>query len=87
MSVETCMSPEPSRRQRTKRQPVITQAEAMLSLDDLAVLLGTSRRSVERLRAAGKLPKPSIVVGSRSARWSRTVIQAWIESGGMRRAG
>src|SRR5208283_323505 len=36
--------------------------EPMLHIDDLAALLSCSRRLVERMRSAGKVPKPDIHV-------------------------
>jgi len=55
--------------------------EPMLHIDDLAELLSCSRRFVERMRAAGKIPKPDIHVG-RCPRWKPATIRAWIERGG-----
>src|SRR5208282_4105664 len=37
--------------------------EPMLHIDDLAALLSCSRRLIERMRAAGKIPCPDIMVG------------------------
>ena len=42
--------------------------EPMLHIDDLAALLSCSRRLVERMRSAGKVPKPDIHVG-KCPRW------------------
>jgi len=55
--------------------------EPMLSIDDLAALLSCSRRLVERMRSAGKVPKPDINVG-KMPRWKAATIRAWIERGG-----
>jgi predicted DNA-binding transcriptional regulator AlpA len=55
--------------------------EPMLHIDDLAELLSCSRRLVERMRSAGKIPKPDIHVG-RCPRWKPATIRAWIERGG-----
>jgi predicted DNA-binding transcriptional regulator AlpA len=55
--------------------------EPMLHIDDLAALLSCSRRLVERMRSAGKVPKPDIHVG-RCPRWKPATIRAWIERGG-----
>jgi len=55
--------------------------EPMLHIDDLAELLSCSRRLVERMRSAGKIPKPDIHVG-KCPRWKPATIRAWIERGG-----
>ena len=55
--------------------------EPLLHIDDLAELLSCSRRLVERMRSAGKVPKPDIHVG-RCPRWKPATIRAWIERGG-----
>ena len=41
--------------------------EPMLGIDDLAALLSCSRRLVERMRSAGKVPKPDIQIGKMPA--------------------
>ena len=55
--------------------------EPLLHIDDLAALLSCSRRLVERMRSAGKVPKPDIHVG-KCPRWKPATIRAWIERGG-----
>ena len=55
--------------------------ERMLGIDDMVEFLNCSRRCVERLRAAGKFPKPDIKIG-RMPRWKPTTIRAWITRGG-----
>ncbi len=55
--------------------------EPLLHIDDLAALLSCSRRLVERMRSAGKLPKPDIHVG-RCPRWKPATIRDWIERSG-----
>jgi len=55
--------------------------EPMLGIDDLAALLSCSRRFVERMRSAGKVPKPDIKIG-KCPRWKPATIRAWIERGG-----
>jgi len=55
--------------------------EPMLSIDDLAALLSCSRRLVERMRSAGKVPKPDIKIG-KMPRWRVETIRRWIEGGG-----
>src|SRR5271157_1609347 len=55
--------------------------EPMLHIDDLAELLSCSRRLVERMRSAGKIPKPDIHVG-KCPRWKPATIRTWIDRGG-----
>ncbi|HKM56160.1 MAG TPA: helix-turn-helix domain-containing protein [Isosphaeraceae bacterium] len=55
--------------------------EPMLSIDDLAAILSCSRRLVERMRSAGKVPKPDIKIG-KMPRWKAATIRGWIERGG-----
>jgi predicted DNA-binding transcriptional regulator AlpA len=54
--------------------------EPMLGIDDLAALLSCSRRLVERMRSAGKVPKPDIKIG-KMPRWKPETIRRWIEGG------
>jgi predicted DNA-binding transcriptional regulator AlpA len=54
--------------------------EPLIGIDDLAVLLNCCRRLVERMRSAGKIPKPDIKIG-KMPRWKATTIRAWIERG------
>ncbi|WP_373926483.1 helix-turn-helix transcriptional regulator [Paludisphaera borealis] len=53
----------------------------LLSITDLAQHLSCSRRVVERLRAAGKLPRPDLHVG-KMPRWRVETIRTFIENGG-----
>jgi len=53
----------------------------VLGIDDLAELLSCSRRLVERMRSAGRVPMPDIKIG-RMPRWKPETIRAWIERGG-----
>ncbi len=55
--------------------------EPLLSIDDLAALLSCSRRLVERMRAAGKIPRAEIKIG-KMPRWSAETIRRWIGEGG-----
>ncbi len=55
--------------------------EPMLSLNDLAAWLNCSRRILERMRSAGKVPRPDFQLG-KGPRWKRSTIEAWIERGG-----
>jgi hypothetical protein len=55
----------------------------LLRVVDLARLLNCSRREVERMRAAGRVPRPDLYVGLRSPRWRPEVIHRWIEGRGL----
>jgi hypothetical protein len=57
--------------------------EPLLSIDDLAAILNCSRRLVERMRSAGKVPKPDMHVG-RCPRWMPETLRRWIAGGGGR---
>ncbi len=52
---------------------------AMLTVQEMAVLLRCSGRTVHRLADAGRLPRPCRVGGL--VRWSGADIQAWIAAG------
>jgi predicted DNA-binding transcriptional regulator AlpA len=67
---------------RTAQPEAPTPIEPMLSIRDLCRILGIDRRTFERMRAAGRIPAPSLIVGSRSPRWRPEVIRTWVESGG-----
>ena len=54
--------------------------ERLLTLNDLAVALSCSRRALERLRSAGKLPPPDARIG-RLVRWKPMTIRRWIDAG------
>jgi predicted DNA-binding transcriptional regulator AlpA len=56
--------------------------ERLLSINDLARIMGCSRRAVERMRSTGKLPPPTLLIGSKCPRWKPQVIRNWIEAGG-----
>ena len=56
--------------------------EPLLSIEDLAAVLNVSRRVVERMRSAGRLPKADLTLGTRIPRWQAATIRAWIAGGG-----
>jgi predicted DNA-binding transcriptional regulator AlpA len=58
------------------------QLAPLLSLDDVAVVLSCSRRLVERMRAAGRLPRPDLMLGKKCPRWRVETISEWIRGGG-----
>jgi predicted DNA-binding transcriptional regulator AlpA len=65
-----------------KRGPTLPAGlSPLLGINDLAALLSCSRRLIERMRAAGKLPRPDLKVG-KMPRWKSETILRWIESGG-----
>jgi excisionase family DNA binding protein len=53
----------------------------LLSIDDVAAVLAVDRRTVERLKSSGRLPKPTLKIG-RMPRWKAETIRAWIDAGG-----
>jgi hypothetical protein len=55
--------------------------EPLLGIDDLAAILKCSRRLVERMRSAGRVPKPDIMIG-KMPRWRGETIRRWIAAGG-----
>jgi hypothetical protein len=55
--------------------------EPPIEPDDWALILKVSRREVDRLRSAGKLPKADFYVG-RSPRWLASTTRAFLEGGG-----
>jgi hypothetical protein len=55
--------------------------EPALTIDDWARALSCSRRGVERLRSAGKLPRPDFHAG-RCPRWHAATVRAWLARGG-----
>jgi excisionase family DNA binding protein len=60
---------------------LVSAIEPLLTVTDLARLLVCDRRTVERLRAAGRLPRPDLMIG-RLPRWKPETIRRWIENGG-----
>jgi predicted DNA-binding transcriptional regulator AlpA len=52
--------------------------EPMLTLDDVASLLACSRRTAERLKSGGTLPRPDLHVG-RMPRWRASTVARWID--------
>jgi hypothetical protein len=69
-------------RPEAKRGPTLHDGfERLLSINDLAALLNCSRRLIESMRAAGKVPKPDFKAG-KMPRWRAETIRRWIEDGG-----
>jgi excisionase family DNA binding protein len=59
--------------------------QLLLSQTELARLLDLSIRTISRMNASGKIPKP-VRVG-RSVRWRRKEIEEWIAAGCPKRLG
>jgi hypothetical protein len=53
-------------------------SQEMLSLGDIARVLGISKRSAVRLRTEHKLPPPDAAWSKRMLRWSKQAILRWI---------
>jgi predicted DNA-binding transcriptional regulator AlpA len=58
----------------TSLSPLVTKA-------DLESILKVDKRTIDRMRSAGQLPKPDLMI-SRFPRWRVETIRAWIENGG-----
>jgi predicted DNA-binding transcriptional regulator AlpA len=52
--------------------------EPLLTIDGLAAVLSIARRTAERLKSAGKLPRPDLTIG-RMPRWKPETIRCWID--------
>lgn len=53
--------------------------QLLIDANGVAKALDCSRRHVERMNAAGKMPQP--VRLGRAVRWSVAVIESWIKAG------
>ena len=54
----------------------------LLAINDVCHILGIDRRTFERMRATpGRVPEPSMFVGTRSPRWTVSTILGWIGEG------
>jgi predicted DNA-binding transcriptional regulator AlpA len=60
---------------------VAVALEPLLTMSDLGRILAVERRTIDRLRSAGKLPPPDLILG-RMPRWRRSTIDGWISRGG-----
>jgi hypothetical protein len=56
----------------------IPAIEPMLVIDDLATIFSCSRRLVKRMKSAGRLPAPDVIIG-RGPRWCPATIKAWVD--------
>jgi hypothetical protein len=58
---------------------VDTLPERLFALDDLAEYLRVSRRTAERMRSSGALPKADLHIGKkRMPRWRPETIRNWV---------
>lgn len=53
----------------------------LLGIDDLVHILNVNRRTVERMRSGGQLPRADLCVG-RLPRWMPSTIETWLKRGG-----
>jgi hypothetical protein len=70
----------------TRPADVVRPADAiepLLSNEDLTRILNASRRTIERMRAAGRLPRPDLRIG-KMPRWLPGTIRRWLAEGGGR---
>ncbi len=59
--------------------PPAPAIEPLLSQTDICRILACSQRSLDRLRSAGRLPRPDMFIG-RSPRWRPDTIRQWIDT-------
>jgi len=62
---------------RAKVKETPESLETLLSLGEIAAYLGVGRRTVERWRAGGVLPKPDLERG-RVKRWKPSTLASWL---------
>lgn len=60
--------------------------EPLLCIEDWSAALGCSRRMVERMRSAGRIPKPDVMVG-KMPRWRPETFRRWIDAQAKGRGG
>ena len=58
---------------------VNTTAPKLITIDELASMLGMSKRTVWRLLSAGQIPEPIRLGGC--TRWRLDLVRQWIDSG------
>jgi hypothetical protein len=64
------------------RKPLDSVTDRLaLRLDEIARSLGVSRRSLERVRSAGRFPPPDVHIG-RMPLWRIETLRRWLEWGG-----
>lgn len=63
-------------------KPTVPTVERLtLRLSEVAAALGVDRRTIERMRSAGRFPRPDLQIG-RAPLWTRETLVAWIAEGG-----
>ena len=76
------ISPPKNPRPEAKRGPTLPAGiEATAGIDGWAAVLSCSRRLVERMRAAGRIPRPDLMVG-KMPRWRASTVRDYLERGG-----
>ena len=58
------------------------QIKPLLNTEDVCKILNISRSTFDRMRAAGRIPKPDLYVGTgkrQSPRWEEKTIRRWID--------
>lgn len=55
-------------------------SKEMLSMSEVAQMLGLGMRTVIRMRDGGKLPAP-LIMGARTIRFRETHIREWLDAG------
>jgi excisionase family DNA binding protein len=64
--------------QQTATKRTTPPAEPLWTTEGIAGYLSVSRRTVERMRSAGRLPKPDCRAGCRMPRWKAETIRQWM---------
>lgn len=75
-----------SRRQAARASPTQDEPDGLTwrltwRLNDVCQALGVSRRTIERERAAGRFPRPDLIL-NRMPLWKPETIRAYVERGG-----
>jgi excisionase family DNA binding protein len=73
MSSKLEVDPDPGRSSREMIEPLL------LTADRMAALLEISKRTLWRLRSAGRLPRPVLLGGS--VRWRSDEVRLWVSRG------
>jgi hypothetical protein len=63
------------------RAPLAALIEPLIDRAALARILATSLHSLDRMAAAGKLPRPDLYLSVRQPRWRAESIRKWIDGG------
>lgn len=74
-------SPASRPQPEARPQPYLAVGRFALRLDELAVSLGISRRTLERERSAGRFPKPDLHIG-KAPLWMPETLRRWLAEGG-----